>query len=782
MDAIKKMSAQSARGDFEGLKNSIEAHVAMTRNKQMATLKGYGAGQIDTAYMDMVFHNMAAGLYYNYKIYQQAYEHADKAIEGSQRHLQKMQAHANQAFFSRTRKNIMDQQKGAMQISKNYFIAGAALNKLGRYQEAVPYLTKAHEQQVTGYGYGADKMEALYELADAYEKLDNLPAAINAHAELIDFFEGLRAKMTKDVHKTGFMGAKHKIYAKMIELLLNDGQAGRALEYAERARGRTFADLLAGKEVNPKNSDTRQLIAQKNVLESNLQAAQQQGAVDGERSIKVVRKKMDRVLNEIETRDPEFLSLTAAKTLTVKEIQSLLDQETALLVYYLSDNNMTIWVVTADEVSARQTDIPLWVLADKVVQFRKDITSLGKTETSRRLPANRSAARLEIAPLRFKKGDKYTVRAYAQNNLSLYLSIDEQIYNIDDWGTPIKEMLSKVIPAGTEKLVYELPNYFNMELTPGRHRIILKTDQGELYSNVLEVETDQEGTVAVKDLGYDQIEKTGPEAKAEFADASLYDLLIKPVKPYLAKRRVGIIPHGILHYLPFAALKQADRYLVSDYALFYLPSATVYKYCRQKEKTFTGNVLALGNPDLNDPKLDIPFAQNEVAKISSLYPDSTVLTRKMAAESMIKSQAGAYNVLHFATHGVFDADRPLNSALLLSACEKDDGRLTVSEIFDLDLNAAMVILSACQSGMSKIKAGDEMTGLPRAFIYAGASTVIASLWNVNDRSTSVLMQKYYHNLKGIRKPDALRSAQLALLNDHRYKEPYYWAAFTLTGD
>ena len=155
---------------------------------------------------------------------------------------------------------------------------------------------------------------------------------------------------------------------------------------------------------------------------------------------------------------------------------------------------------------------------------------------------------------------------------------------------------------------------------------------------------------------------------------------------------------------------------------------------------------------------------------------------KQATESAIKSEAGTYNALHFATHGIFDADQPLNSALLLSASASDDGRLTVSEIFDLDLKAAMVTLSACQSGMSKIKAGDEMTGLPRAFIYAGASTVIASLWNVNDESTSILMEKYYNNLKSINKPDALRSAQLELLNNQKYNEPYYWAAFTLTGD
>jgi len=93
----------------------------------------------------------------------------------------------------------------------------------------------------------------------------------------------------------------------------------------------------------------------------------------------------------------------------------------------------------------------------------------------------------------------------------------------------------------------------------------------------------------------------------------------------------------------------------------------------------------------------------------------------------------------------------------------DDGRLTVSKIFDLDLDASMVVLSACQSGMSRIRAGDEMMGLPRAFIYAGVPSVVASLWNVNDRATAVLMERFYKNLKEMGKAEALQKAQISLI-------------------
>lgn len=788
IDFAKKMNEQAARGDLEGLRKTLKEHGAMTKKRQMESYKQYSNAQVDTSYLDMAVANMAGNLAYNYGLYQDAYGYVIKALEGYQKHVEKMQAFASQATFSWTRKKIMTQQTSPLsgQVNKNNFIAGASLNKLGRHKEAVPFLKKTYEQKVTGYGYGADEMEALYELAYAYERLGQLPEAIEANRELIDFFEGLRAKLTKDVHKISFMSAKHAIYTKMIELLLRQGRISEALEYAERAKGRAFADLLVGKEINPKNKETRTLLAKKNSIVSNLFATQQQNTVPGERGIEIVQQEMDQVLRDIEIQDAEFLSLTAAKTLTAEEIQSLLDKDTALLMYYLSDSDITIWVITRDDIVAEKVAVPLWVLASKVVTFRDEITDVDNNDLSRDLSGAKSMVRVEITPVSFKKGDPYSVRVYAQNNLSLYLSIDKKTYKVDEWEIPTDDLMVKSIPSGKEKVISEFSAsqgiFSTLSIAPGRHQIILKTDQGTLYSNVLKVDIDKQGLVAVQDLGYIQTAASTGENKDTFADLSLYDILIKPVKRHLTKKRIGIIPHGILHYLPFAALKQKDRFLVSDYALFYLPSATVYKFCKQKETPFTGKILAIGNPDLRDPGFDIPFAQNEVAKINRLYPDSKLLTRAQASESVIKSEAGTYNVLHFATHGIFDAEQPLNSALLLSPGESDDGRLTVSEIFDLDLNAAMVTLSACQSGMSKIKAGDEMTGLPRAFIYAGAATVIASLWNVNDESTSILMEKYYHNLKDLNKPEALRSAQLKLLNHPKYNKPYYWAAFALTGD
>lgn len=591
------------------------------------------------------------------------------------------------------------------------------------------------------------------------------------------------ARLTKETHKIGFMGTQHKIYDKIIDLLLKEGRASEALAYSERSRSRAFIDLLAGKEFKPKSKRTRNLLAEKKFLELQLASLDEQKSIDPGRvrSIQVVEKKMDGVMKELEREDAELLSMTTVKTLSTGEIQSMLDSDTAFVEYYATRKGLIAWVITSDAVHVKRIDIPIWVLADKVVQFREDVLKPGGQVKGRVKLKGASRVRLEIAPKRFKNGELYTYRVYVKNSLPLFLTIDQLETKTGDWNYPIKEILEKEIPGGEEKRIIDYS--VKWKITPGIHQVFLNTDQGDLASNVVEVKIDNKGMVSVKDKGYpEKVSQLRGEIK-KYANVSLYDILIKPIAPYLNKKKAGIIPQGILHYVPFAALKHGDRYLIEDHTLFYLPSATVLKFCRDKQKVFGGKVLALGNPDLRNSQLDIPFAFDEVKAIGRLYPDSTVLVRRNATKSVFEDLAGSYDVLHLASHGVFDANRPLNSALLLSPEGNSDGRLTVSEIFDLELDeASMVTLSACQSGMSRIRAGDEMMGLPRAFIYAGAPTVVASLWNVNDRATAILMENFYKNLKDSEKAEALRKAQLSMLKDPKYKKLFYWAAFSLTGD
>ncbi len=292
----------------------------------------------------------------------------------------------------------------------------------------------------------------------------------------------------------------------------------------------------------------------------------------------------------------------------------------------------------------------------------------------------------------------------------------------------------------------------------------------------------------------------------------LYDLLIKPAKPYITTKRIGIVPHAVLHYLPFQALMDdKGKFLIEEYALFYAPSASVLKFVYEKRKEVKGKVLAFGNPKLDDEKLDLPYSEDEVKRIKDTYPQTTLYIKERATEEKVKKLSGEYNVIHFASHAELNPASPMSSNIRLAREKDEDGRLEVNEIFNLDLkNTSLVTLSACETGLGKLSSGDDLIGLTRGFIYAGAPSIVASLWKVYDQSTSELMSLFYKNLKSHPKSEALRMAQLEMIRGKTGKgivrgvggitgsketkpkeksqatvdgsHPYFWAPFILVGD
>nr|MBI3611616.1 CHAT domain-containing protein [Nitrospirota bacterium] len=278
---------------------------------------------------------------------------------------------------------------------------------------------------------------------------------------------------------------------------------------------------------------------------------------------------------------------------------------------------------------------------------------------------------------------------------------------------------------------------------------------------------------------------TARDRAAQQAPArELYALLIAPVQSSIHGKRVGLVPYDSLHYLPFQALSSGDRYLIQDYPLFTAPSAAVLQYALAKAHPRGDTLLAFGNPDLGSPELDLPYAQAEVEALAQLYPSPTVRLRGAATKAAAKKESGNYDVLHFASHAEFSELDPLYSGLRLAADAKtqDDGRLAASDIFALDLHPSLVTLSACQTGLGVATSGDEVIGMSRAFIYAGAPSIVASLWSVSDLSTAKLMEAFYKNLRTMPKDEALQQAQVAVLTTDRFGDPFYWAPFYLTGD
>ncbi len=332
--------------------------------------------------------------------------------------------------------------------------------------------------------------------------------------------------------------------------------------------------------------------------------------------------------------------------------------------------------------------------------------------------------------------------------------------------------------------------------------VVLEADSKKLFQKIRDFRAR-----AVENITLDRlILKTYEEPVSE-----LYQILIQPIEREISgKKNLVIVPHGMLHYLPFQALLSKEgKYLIESYTISYLPSASVLKYARAKNKGNRGDLFAVGNPATGLPPL--PAAEMEVKEVSAIFEKKLVLTGQQATKISVKSQGPQYDMILFSTHGEMIESNPLMSNIRLAPSEKDDGRLTVSEIFDMEIKANLVTLSACETALVRgetgdFPQGDDLVGLSRAFIHAGAPSVVASLWKVSDDSTVELMGAFYRNLKSMSKSEALRKAQLDLMKSSirfhverssggitqsinyqpemsiECSHPYFWAPFILLGD
>ncbi len=254
--------------------------------------------------------------------------------------------------------------------------------------------------------------------------------------------------------------------------------------------------------------------------------------------------------------------------------------------------------------------------------------------------------------------------------------------------------------------------------------------------------------------------RAAPQEVASSA-RQLYEAVFAPATRLLTQKRLLIVPHGVLHYVPFAAFQSQDgRWLVEDYTVALLPSASVLKYLAGKGRDARGPALIVGNPSAG-AGFALPFAEREAEMVRAHFPDATVLVRGAATKKKVQSLAQAAGLLHFATHAELNADRPLSSALILASDGDGNNRLEVREIFAMELNAWLVVLSACETGLGELSKGNEVVGLQRAFLYAGTPAVVTTLWAVDDRATYELMRAFYAELHSAGPSEALRRAQQA---------------------
>lgn len=613
--------------------------------------------------------------------------------------------------------------------------------------------------------------------SDVKKSMSLRESALKNYRDGIQTIETLRAgSLRADEARTTFLGTTKDVFdetaSALAEMALLSSPAagaplsGKALDYAseafkvtEQSRSRSLLDLLSetGAAITEgipaellkrkqDNLDRQQEIAEELTGISLAADNDKKKPSDLESELEKLQTEFDELENQIRTASPRYASLTAGKPLSLADVQgNVLDEQTVLLEYSLGAEASYLWAVTKSAVA-------LYKLPAR--------SNLEKLATDLRAQLIPSKLQRRIVGI--------DVMADSQRGLGVS-------------ATPFAEDAATFIPASN----------------------------------------------------------------------ALYKAAIGPAASIIAEKRLLIVADGALNYVPFEVLvKSADSadyaslpYLIKSNEIIYSPSASVVGAIRQQDTNRAGRaILILADPvfNSNDARahgtgssanaetrgLGIQSALTDVAgqdatpttesaKMQGL-PLARLAGTRTEAEQIVRlaktagTQADVwldldanegnletrdvtkYRVMHFATHGLLNAERPQFTGLVLSLIgnKSEDGFLRTDEVFNLRLGSPLVMLSACETGLGKEKRGEGVMGLTRAFMYAGAPTVGVSLWSVADKSTADLMTDFYRRLLGkspasapsVSASAAMRDAQLAMIAGKKYSAPFYWAPFVLVGD
>ncbi|MDX9758967.1 MAG: CHAT domain-containing tetratricopeptide repeat protein [Bacteroidota bacterium] len=562
-------------------------------------------------------------------------------------------------------------------------------------------------------GFRVHRALALGNIGVIERSQNRADVAARALEQSIDIIEELRGDLSSVDVRTSFVTNKFYIYESLISLLVERNDIARAFEFVERAKARSFLDMLGNKAVGEgkeRPAAVRELVAREQDLQRRI--SEIVGNTDSSAVLGDLIVAHQRTLTELREKDPEYASVKSIDPVPVQRLQELLDDTTAVLEYFIGEFDAFVFLVRRDSIAVQP------------------------------------------------------------------ITVFEEHFNIDDQVEQLRRTL-----------YYDFP----------------MRKLGFLRERRLGA-----GLGSAEALRAWRAEPTDPMWQTGLIE--MYSRLFVPVRDGLdGIRQLYIVPHGPLHHLPFQALlapqhmdidaqahMQRPRFLIEEYAIAYLPSASVLSFALRKNLSRASLALVVGDPVYADPKYrrrPLDGALVEADTVASYAAHALVLKREEAEEQVVKSVAGAMDLLHFATHGELNKEDPMQSRILLAAAEPDsinNGDLTVAKIFNLDLNAVLVTLSACQTAQlagetGSVSLGDDLVGLTRSFMYAGTPSVVASLWVVDDAATLAWMRAFYdawlHD--GQSKMQAARRAALAMLSqtgDPDWVFPYFWAAFVYLGD
>ncbi len=347
---------------------------------------------------------------------------------------------------------------------------------------------------------------------------------------------------------------------------------------------------------------------------------------------------------------------------------------------------------------------------------------------------------------------------------------DEEFLSLQNAGTIPLESIRKVIPADAVMLEYfqareaiyacvlDAARLEIVPLTPApRVRNLMRLLQGQFAKFRLGAEYARAFVEPMREASLLHLQE-------------LYAELIAPLRERLAARHLIVVPHGVLHYLPFHAFFDGRRHLVDDFVVSYASSASLFYLCATKRCAVEDRALVLGIPDPGAPQ-----AGEEARAVAAAFPEAKFFLGEEATEEALRTHGPGSRYVHLSTHCAFRQDNPLFSSLRLG-----DSRMSLFDLYHLRLPCRMVTLSGCAPGLNAAGNGEEWSGLVRGLLYAGAESVLCPLWNVPEASTAEFLGNLYRQLKA-NGDIAVAIQQASLETRQAYPHPYHWGGFALSG-
>jgi CHAT domain-containing protein/Tfp pilus assembly protein PilF len=639
------------------------------------------------------------------------------------------------------------------------------LNNIGLVYQSLGNLQKAldHYKRVLplwrAMSDRSGEAVTLYNTAHIERTQDKLTDALGNIKKAIDLIEFIRTSVISKDLRISYFASVQDFYELYIDLLLrlhavnpDAGYDGESLRASEKARARSLIELLAEAQADLRQGIDLQLLERERILQRRLNIKEQnrmrllERKHTGEEE-ETANKDIDSLLteyrqlqSEIRQKNPHYAGLTQPQPVSLDEIQSqVLDDDTLMLEYFLGKEKSYLWAVTKTSINTftlpRQAEID--ELAQQLYLFLIERSEAAKEYRAGRISSQQRADRIAKADTEYPK---------------VAIKLSQMIL-----GPVARQLGKKRLLLVADGALQYVP--FSTLVEPGD----IQNDEGSQKLLILNHEIISLPSVSTlaMERKYLLSRKAATRTVAVIADP-VFDENDERVKNIAIK-----VKEVVKENFGAEAARILDR---------------ISEDIETDKQKVAGRRLRV-------PRL--PFTDEEARRIISLVQDSTTMkaTGYQANRTIAtSSELSTYKYIHYATHGYLDAERPEFSAIILSMLndkgETQDGFLRAHEIFNLNLPAEMVVLSACETGLGREIKGEGLVGLTRGFMYAGAARVVVSLWGINDRATSELIVRFYKKVltEGYRPAAALRAAQIELFKETEFKSPYYWAPFIIQGE